>query len=188
MAASELAVLMAIRVRGSAAAADVARAAGCAEGTAAAALQDLRGRGLVALTAQSRFTLDAPGRDALGHGLAAEAIDRDALADAFERRFDPVDGDLKRAITAWQLADDAAKPRAAATLVAAAGRALEVARDLACHVPRFAPYAARLAVASAALGDGDVRFVANPRVDSVHQVWFELHEDLLVTLGRSRAA
>ena len=33
-----------------------------------------------------------------------------------------------------------------------------------------------------------MRFVASPRVDSLHQVWFELHEDLLVTLGRERGA
>ena len=39
---------------------------------------------------------------------------------------------------------------------------------------------------TAALG-GDQRFVASPRVDSYHSVWFELHEDLILLAGRTRA-
>jgi len=34
---------------------------------------------------------------------------------------------------------------------------------------------------------GDGRYVASPRVDSYHGVWFELHEDLIVLAGRTRA-
>ena len=59
---------------------------------------------------------------------------------------------------------------------------------LAAHAPRFAPYAGRLGAALAAVHGGDARYVANPRVDSLHQIWFELHEDLLATLGRSRTS
>ena len=33
---------------------------------------------------------------------------------------------------------------------------------------------------------GDGRFVASPRVDSYHGVWFELHEDLIQLAGRTR--
>ena len=34
---------------------------------------------------------------------------------------------------------------------------------------------------------GDQRYVASPRVDSYHGVWFELHEDLIALAGRRRA-
>ena len=34
---------------------------------------------------------------------------------------------------------------------------------------------------------GDQRFVASPRVDSYHGIWFELHEDLIQLAGRNRA-
>ena len=34
---------------------------------------------------------------------------------------------------------------------------------------------------------GDGRFVASPRVDSYHGIWFELHEDLIQLAGRTRA-
>jgi pyruvate,orthophosphate dikinase len=29
--------------------------------------------------------------------------------------------------------------------------------------------------------------VASPRVDSYHSIWFELHEDLILLSGRTRA-
>jgi len=38
---------------------------------------------------------------------------------------------------------------------------------------------------SPALG-GDQRYVASPRVDSYHSIWFELHEDLIQLAGRTR--
>ena len=41
------------------------------------------------------------------------------------------------------------------------------------------------AVERAAAGDG--KYVASPRVDSYHGVWFELHEDLILLAGRTRA-
>ena len=34
---------------------------------------------------------------------------------------------------------------------------------------------------------GDQRYVASPRVDSYHGIWFELHEDLIQLAGRNRA-
>ncbi len=38
-----------------------------------------------------------------------------------------------------------------------------------------------------AVNAGDHRYVASPRVDSYHSVWFELHEELILLAGRSRA-
>ena len=43
-----------------------------------------------------------------------------------------------------------------------------------------------MAVERARAGDG--RYVASPRVDSYHGIWFELHEDLIALAGRTRAA
>ena len=42
----------------------------------------------------------------------------------------------------------------------------------------------QLAAAAAAGGDG--MYIASPRVDSYHGVWFELHEDLILLAGRTR--
>ncbi|HET9082888.1 MAG TPA: hypothetical protein VFN41_00685, partial [Candidatus Limnocylindrales bacterium] len=53
-------------------------------------------------------------------------------------------------------------------------------------VARFADYDARLTRALEAAIDGDARYVASPRVDSYHGIWFELHEDLIQLAGRTR--
>lgn len=52
-------------------------------------------------------------------------------------------------------------------------------------VPRFGRYGERLSTALERAED-DPRYVVSPVVDSYHTVWFECHEDFLVTLGRSR--
>jgi pyruvate,orthophosphate dikinase len=45
----------------------------------------------------------------------------------------------------------------------------------------------RLGLAVAAARGGDGRYIASPRVDSYHGIWFELHEELILLAGRSRA-
>jgi hypothetical protein len=52
--------------------------------------------------------------------------------------------------------------------------------------PWFEAYGIRLTVAADLAMEGDERFVTDPAVDSFHNIWFECHEDYLVTLGRSR--
>ena len=52
---------------------------------------------------------------------------------------------------------------------------------------RLADYRARLDRALEGAQAGDGRYVASPRVDSYHGIWFELHEDLIGLAGRTRA-
>jgi len=183
----ELAILMALRVRGRADPDQVARAAGCSAAVAREALAELAAGHAVTPHAATpgAVALTDAGRASLARLLADEPVDRAALATRYAR-FLAADRDLKAAITAWQLAPDAQRPAARSTVMASATSACAVAAALVELAPRLAPYAARIAEANAAIAAGDARFVANPRVDSLHQVWFELHEDLLVTLGRSR--
>lgn len=56
---------------------------------------------------------------------------------------------------------------------------------LAARLDRFAPYGPRLARALDRAQRGDGAYVTDT-LDSYHAVWFQLHEDLLVTLGISR--
>lgn len=64
-----------------------------------------------------------------------------------------------------------------------ADRALAQTGEL---VPRFASYGRRLGAALERIED-DPRYFVSPLVDSYHTVWFECHEDFLLTLGRTRA-
>ena len=57
---------------------------------------------------------------------------------------------------------------------------------LAGHDPRFGAYPRRFAVAMEGIDAGRHELVSSPTTDSVHNIWFEFHEDLLRTLGRER--
>lgn len=56
----------------------------------------------------------------------------------------------------------------------------------AAAVPRFAGYRDRLGAALDRYAGGDAAALARPMSGSYHDVWMELHEDLLVTLGQER--
>ena len=51
----------------------------------------------------------------------------------------------------------------------------------------FAVYRSRLTHALDLVRAGDQRYIASPRVDSYHSVWFELHEELIRLAGRRRS-
>ncbi len=186
-----LAILMALRIKGRATCDAVATAAGTTADETRAALAAARAAGLlqpVAGTprAEEAVVLTATGQAELLALLAREPRDAAALASGYDR-FLTVDAVVKTAITAWQLAPgEAGRAVDGVALRAAGAEAIGVAERLAALVPRYAAYARRLRVALRAWGAGDPRYAASPRVDSLHQVWFELHQDLLLTLGRER--
>ncbi len=112
--------------------------------------------------------------------------------------FHALDGRTKAIVTAWQVrgvgteqtlndhadaAYDAGVLDDLANLDAEAGSWLE---PLATALRRYAAYRLRLRRALERARAGDQRYVASPRVDSYHSVWFELHEDLIRLAGRRR--
>ncbi|MGZ4568391.1 MAG: pyruvate, phosphate dikinase [Blastococcus sp.] len=121
-----------------------------------------------------------------------------AAADAALDSFVPLDQRMKTTVTAWQMREvegtqvfndhsdeeyDASVLQALADLHAETRAWLE---SLGPAVGRFAAYLARFERAMTAVRAGDHRFVASPRVDSYHSVWFELHEDVIRLAGRTR--
>ena len=57
---------------------------------------------------------------------------------------------------------------------------------LANALSRFAFYPDRFSSALDRVDGGERKWVDEPKIDSCHSVWFELHEDLLATLGLER--
>ena len=51
---------------------------------------------------------------------------------------------------------------------------------------RMAAYENKLESALEKAEDGDVEWVSAADIESYHTVWFEMHEDLLRLLGRTR--
>jgi pyruvate,orthophosphate dikinase len=131
----------------------------------------------------------AADRELWGEANAAEALDA----------FLPLDDRMKTIVTAWQMREfqgqqvindhtDAAHDAAVlADFTSFHGEAGPWVGSLSSSHPRLARYRARLERAANLVGDGDHPYIASPTVDSYHSVWFELHEDLILLAGRTRA-
>jgi pyruvate,orthophosphate dikinase len=112
--------------------------------------------------------------------------------------FLPLDQRMKATVTAWQMkqvdgqqvlndhSDEAYDASVMAGLTELHADTERWLTGLGGAVRRFPQYLARFERAIAAVRAGDARFVASPRVDSYHSVWFELHEDLIRLAGRTR--
>ncbi len=62
-----------------------------------------------------------------------------------------------------------------------------ICAELAQELDRFSIYSNRFSAALAKVQSGERDWFAAPIKESYHTVWFELHEDLLATLGIDRA-
>ena len=128
------------------------------------------------------------------------AADRDAAVAVYQR-FSELNTEFKQVCTDWQLRtsrDGTATPNdhSDATYDAAViarlgeihGVASQLCAELAPGLPRVARYQSRLAAALAAIQAGDRDRFTRPLCGSYHDVWMELHQDLIVTLGLARTA
>jgi CO/xanthine dehydrogenase Mo-binding subunit/phosphohistidine swiveling domain-containing protein len=165
---------------------------------AEAALDDLVASGS-AEAAAGAFRLTTAGRSA---GAAAIASDSAAWgadeAEAALDAFGALDHRMKETVSAWQLrevdgeqvvndhADSAYDAGVVERLEALHADTSVWLAPLTAGLPRLGTYRRRLERARDALVGGDHRYVASPRVDSYHSVWFELHEDLIRLAGRTR--
>ena len=67
-------------------------------------------------------------------------------------------------------------------------RVQPICAELGRQLQRFANYGPRLEFAMDKLRGGNIDWFTKPVIESYHTVWFELHEDLLATLGVDRAS
>jgi pyruvate,orthophosphate dikinase len=122
----------------------------------------------------------------------------DAAANAALDGFLVLDHRMKEVVTSWQMRDvDGAQvindhtdaSYDAGVLAAFAALHTDAAAWLGpCTqgLSRLGDYAARLDTAAGLVAAGDHTYIASPRVDSYHSIWFELHEDLIRLAGRTR--
>jgi pyruvate,orthophosphate dikinase len=173
---------------------------GVADATIAAAdvvqpvVDGLVADGLVESSAGA-YKLTAAGRARADEAIAAErdvwGVDNATAAlDAFLE----IDHRVKDAVTGWQMRDGEVNDHTDADydtgvldrLAAIHADATAWLEPIKPGLPRLADYGARLARALEAARGGDGKYVASPRVDSYHGIWFELHEDLIQLAGRTR--
>jgi hypothetical protein len=119
-----------------------------------------------------------------------EELDRTRTRDAVRQvhhGFPALNARATQLFTSWQLADGipAADARALDQLTELAAGLHGIERDLTAHLARFGGYHDRL-TRSVANARSDRAWVTGMGLDSCHRVWFELHEDLIATLGMTR--
>ena len=163
--------------------------------------------GLVERLAADGIVKDSSGMFSLtddGKALGAEMIAADseawgvANATAALDAFIVLDHKMKSIVTAWQmkevdgqqvLNDHADADYDAAVLQRLVELHVETTAwisPLLAGLPRLASYGKRLDAAAEKAAGGDGMYIASPRVDSYHGVWFELHEDLIRLSGKTR--
>lgn len=195
-------VLHGVRIKGFASPEVVAEAVGLPEEETAEILAGLVEEGLVTDRYESipGFSITPEGRRQHALLVAAELEQADArrsLVDAY-RRFREHNGELVALSSQWQVQevdgrlvvndhDDPAYDRAIIDrLVVHHKRATPVLADLAHTLDRYGPYQPRLDHAMERVTAGDTDWFTKPMIPSYHTIWFELHEDLLATLGIER--
>ena len=192
-------MLHALRLKGFAETGVVAAVAGVAEDEAARHLEKAAAAGHATRRDGriSGWALTPGGRNHHQELIAAELDGsgaRTAIEDGY-RRFLDVNNELLTVCTDWQLRDnslndhqDAGYDAAViARLRAVDVRVQPVCTDLGQELRRFGAYGDRFTRALERVEAGDGDWFAKPMIDSYHTVWFELHEDLLATLGIERS-
>jgi hypothetical protein len=201
---SRLLVLHGLRLKGVAPPEAVADAVGLPRAEVAALLDELAAEGLVDHREGrlAGWALTRAGRSAHERLLAREA-DTDAVRPRVEGaygRFRELNPDVLDVVSRWQVREVGGKPvrndhrdpvydEAVVHDLSAIHRDTRPVCDrLAGTLDRYRPYGPRLTHAVERVRAGDTDYFAKPMIPSYHTVWFELHEDLLATLGIDRAA
>jgi hypothetical protein len=199
-----LLVLHGLRLKGIADAPTVAEAVGIPAAAVSHLLHRLAAEGLVA---PQRGPATGWALTPAGRAEHARAVDqeleraeaRDTVEGAY-RRFVALNPGVIDACSRWQVRDVGGRPvrndhadhrydeRVLRHLDGALASVRPTGQRLASVLDRFGPYTPQLARALERARGGELDYVAKPSIPSFHTVWFEMHEDLLVTLGVDRSS
>ncbi|MCW3012830.1 MAG: hypothetical protein JWO90_3234 [Solirubrobacterales bacterium] len=194
MDVKQLAALQAVRLKGRVTPEDVAAATATDPAATRTALEELTAAGLLR-AAGERVRLTPEGKAQLGSWLDEErrGVDRAALTALYDE-FEAHNTAFKQLATAWQQRDGGMNDHADAAydqrvldgLAELHGRFAPLAERIAAAVPRLVAYPDRFRAAADKVAAGDATWFLRPIIDSYHTIWFELHEELIGLLGRTR--
>jgi hypothetical protein len=122
----------------------------------------------------------------------------DAESDGLYERFEKINAQLLQTMAAWQqidvgghkVANDHSDRDYDEKIITGAAKLVErlkrIAGALGDHDPRFLRYGERFDAALDRVDRGEREYLSSPGLESVHDIWFEFHEDLLRSLGKAR--
>jgi hypothetical protein len=193
----ELALLMALRTQGLATVERASIAAGVDRDVAEKTLTGFADAGLAKLREgrMTGFMLLPAGTARLDELLVAEGLRAsESLCDCYDR-FMQLNTRVLKVCSDWQLKrddvpNDHSDPDYDAEVIerldALHRRSAKCAGTIAEAAARYSPYGTRLGVCVERLNGGDHTAFTAVMAESYHTVWFEMHQDLLLTLGRER--
>jgi hypothetical protein len=177
----------------------VAQAVGLPFGRVEAVVTELEASEDVALIDDQLLPLESAGEKLEGYDEELYAgLRGDTNFERWLARFEPVNRRFLQAVTAWQqmevggqsMANDHSDPEYDARVISKIDAAVtavgKLIAEAAERVPRLKRYRERFEAALEKVEQGQIRFVSDPLVDSIHNVWFEFHEDILRILGKKR--
>ncbi len=189
-------VLHALRIKGMLTAPAAAAICATDEATVEAELQQVVAQGFANYMEPRQMWLITPEGRAAHPDVLAEMIDGLDLGALPYQRFLELNDDFKRLCTDWQLrngepndhTDEAYDAKILERLGLLDDEAQPIVSTIGAVTTWMAPYGPRLAEARARLTGGDQKALTGVMCDSYHDVWMELHEDLILTQGIDRAA
>jgi hypothetical protein len=202
--APSLLVLHAVRIKGMADTAALARRFGVDRAETEELLLDFEAFGWVqrsSFAGVGGWSLTERGKAENERVLASELAEsgaRPVVTESHES-FAQLNERFLGTITKWQIRPVPGDPMAAndhtdhrwddrvfESLGSLSRRLRPVADALSSALTRFDGYPDRFAAALGRASRGEHRYVDEPGTDSCHTIWFELHEDLIATLGLTR--
>jgi hypothetical protein len=184
-------VLNALYLRKIADANTLAECSGCGDQEVRSALEASVPAGLV-LGLGTQYVLTDEGRRAVldYYDDAYRDTRLDPGVQAWYARFEGVNERFLQLVSAWQVGGGGPQgerqERIYDRLARLVDREAAELEQASVWLPRYRHYAERFRRALARVDAGKVEYVSSPTVDSLHNIWFEFHEDILALLGRPR--
>jgi hypothetical protein len=136
------------------------------------------------LNMNGEYLLDVSGRRAVLEYYDATYREKRAAVSEWYEKFEVLNSQFLRLVSEWQTSDG--DTRVLTQLLKVVERQMVALRKIEGEIPRYGVYADRFQIATERVDLGDTSFVTNPRADSIHNIWFEFHEDILAVVGRPR--
>ena len=167
----------------------LAECSGCSAQDVDSILDTSAATGLV-LGLGSQYVLTDEGRQAVldYYEGTYEGIRTDPEIQNWYVRFETVNDRFLQLVSAWQTRGDGGdgQERVYDRLARTVERHVTALEQVADRLPRYRHYADRFRRSLDRVDSGQVEYVTSPTVDSLHNIWFEFHEDILALLGRPR--
>ncbi|MBR0801582.1 hypothetical protein JQ615_40240 [Bradyrhizobium jicamae] len=182
---NEFLVLNGAHLKKMATAKELARAVGVDPAEAEAVLNAAADKGQL-MVAEGKYLLLPDGTNAVHefYKIAYGALRSNESVLAWYERFETINDQFIKQVSEWQSADG--DDRIQARLIKTVERLTKNIQELTPLIPRYQAYVDRFGASVALVDQGEKDYVCKPTLDSVHNVWFEFHEDILSVIGRPR--